>query len=42
MAIAAREENDALAKRIAALETGARPAAAKPAPKAKPSKGAKS
>jgi len=42
MAIAAREENEALAKRIAALETGAKPATAKSAPKAKPSKGAKS
>jgi BMFP domain-containing protein YqiC len=40
MAIAAREENEALAKRIAALE-GAKPAAAKPKT-AKPSKGAKS
>lgn len=47
MAVAAREENEALAKRIAALETPAKPApAAKPAaakPRAaKPSKGAKS
>jgi BMFP domain-containing protein YqiC len=40
MAIAAREENEALAKRIAALE-GAKPATAKPKA-AKPSKGAKS
>jgi BMFP domain-containing protein YqiC len=40
MAIAAREENEALAKRIAALE-GAKPAGAKPKA-AKPSKGAKS
>ena len=36
MAIAAREENDALAKRIEAIELAARPAAAKPAPSAKP------
>lgn len=44
MAVAAREENEALAKRIAALELAAKPAAAKPAAKkaAKPSKGAKS
>jgi BMFP domain-containing protein YqiC len=47
MAIAARDENEALAKRIAALEASAKSAAAKPAaaakPKAaKPSKGAKS
>ncbi len=45
MAIAAREENEALAKRIASLELAAKPAAAKPAAKlktAKPSKGAKS
>ena len=47
MAIAAREENEALAKRIEALELAARPAAAKPAPSAKPKaagprKGAKS
>ena len=46
MAVAAREENEALAKRIEALELAARPAAAaaaaaKPKP-AKPSKGAKS
>jgi BMFP domain-containing protein YqiC len=41
MAIAAREENEALSKRIAALEAGAKPAATKPAPKAKPPKGAK-
>lgn len=41
MAIAAREENEALAKRVAALEAGAKPAAAKPKA-AKPSKGAKS
>ena len=32
MAIAARDENEALKKRIEALETGARPAAAKPKP----------
>jgi len=40
MAIAAREENEALAKRIAQLEAGAKPAAKPKA--AKPSKGAKS
>ena len=34
MAIAAREENDALRKRIEALEAGAKPAPAKKAPKA--------
>ena len=46
MAIAARDENEALKKRIEALELAAKPAAAKPTaakPKAaKPSKGAKS
>jgi BMFP domain-containing protein YqiC len=45
MAIAARDENEALAKRIAALEAAAKPAAAakpKPAKPAKPAKGAKS
>ena len=41
MAIAARDENESLAKRIAALEAAAKPAAAKPKP-AKPAKGAKS
>ena len=41
MAVAARDENEALAKRIAALEAAARPAAAKPKA-AKPAKGAKS
>ena len=42
MAIAAREENEALAKRIAALEASASPAST-PKPKAsKPAKGAKS
>jgi len=43
MAIAARDENEALRKRIEALELGAKPAAtaaAKPKP-AKPAKGAK-
>ena len=40
MAIAARDENEVLKKRIEALELGARPAAAKPKP-AKPGKGAK-
>ena len=40
MAVAARDENEALAKRIAALEAAARPAAAKPKA-AKPAKGAK-
>ena len=39
MAIAARDENEALKKRIEALELGAKPAAA--AAKAKPAKGAK-
>ena len=45
MAIAAREENEALAKRIAALEASGKPSAAKAksAPKAaKPAKGARS
>ena len=41
MAIAAREENEALAKRIAALELAAKPAAAARPKAAKPSKGAK-
>ena len=41
IAVAARDENEALAKRIAALEAAARPAAAKPKT-AKPAKGAKS
>ena len=42
MAVAARDENDALKKRIEALELAARPAAtARPKP-AKPAKGAKS
>jgi BMFP domain-containing protein YqiC len=41
IAVAARDENEALAKRIAALEAAARPAAAKPKA-AKPAKGAKS
>ena len=38
MAAAARDENEALAKRIAALEASAKPVAAKPkaAPRAKP------
>ena len=39
MAIAARDENEALKKRIEALELGVKPAAA--AAKAKPAKGAK-
>lgn len=42
MAIAAREENEALAKRIAALELAAKPAAAAKPKAAKPSKGPKS
>lgn len=47
MAIAAREENEALAKRVEALELAAKPSAAKPASSAKPKsagprKGAKS
>ncbi len=47
MAIAARDENEALKKRIEALELGAKPASAavaarpKPAKPAKPAKGAK-
>ena len=42
MAAAARDENEALARRIAALESGAKPAAAAARPKAaKPAKGAK-
>ena len=42
MAVAARDENEALARRIAALEAGAKPAAAARPKPAKPSKGAKS
>lgn len=42
MAIAAREENEALAKRIAALELAAKPAAAAKPKAARPSKGPKS
>jgi|SRR5687767_4608177 len=42
MAIAAREENEALAKRIAALELAAKPAAEAKAKPAKPRKGAAS
>ena len=42
MAVAARDENEALAKRIAALEAGAKPAAASKPKAAKPSKGTKS
>jgi BMFP domain-containing protein YqiC len=42
MAVAARDENEVLAKRIAALEAGAKPAAAAKPKAAKPSKGAKS
>jgi BMFP domain-containing protein YqiC len=42
MAIAAREENEALAKRIAALELPAKPAADAKAKTAKPRKGATS
>ena len=42
MAIAARDENEALAKRIAALEAGARPATASKPKAAKPLKGTKS
>ena len=42
MAVAAREENEALAKRIAALEAAAKPAATGVKAKAaRPSKGAK-
>ena len=41
MAIAAREENEALARRIAALEPGAKPSAAKPKA-TKPAKGSAS
>jgi BMFP domain-containing protein YqiC len=41
MAIAARDENEALKKRIEALELGARPAAAAAAAKPKPAKPAK-
>ena len=41
MAIAARDENEALAKRIAALEAATKPTAAKPRA-TKPAKGAKS
>ncbi len=44
MAVAAREENEALAKRIAALELASKPTAARPAAAkaAKPRKGATS
>ena len=42
MAIAARDENEALAKRIAALEAGAKPSAASKPKAARPSKGTKS
>jgi BMFP domain-containing protein YqiC len=42
MAIAAREENEALAKRIAALEASASPASAAKPKASKPAKGAKS
>ena len=42
MAIVAREENEALAKRLAALELAAKPAAAAKPKAAKPSKGPKS
>jgi BMFP domain-containing protein YqiC len=42
MAVAARDENEALAKRIAALEAGARPADAARPKATKPPKGAKS
>jgi BMFP domain-containing protein YqiC len=42
MAIAAREENEALAKRIGALELAAKPAAEAKAKPAKPRKGAAS
>ena len=42
MAIAAREENEALAKRIATLELAAKPAAEAKAKPAKPRKGAAS
>ena len=41
MAVAAREENEALAKRIAALETAVKPAAAAKPRAAKPPKGAR-
>lgn len=41
MAIAAREENEALAKRIDALELAAKPAAAAKPKATKPAKGAK-
>jgi BMFP domain-containing protein YqiC len=41
-AIAAREENEALAKRIASLELAAKPAASAKPKAAKPGKGAKS
>ena len=42
MAVAAREENEALTKRIAALEGAARPAASAKPKASKPAKGAKS
>ena len=42
MAIAAREENEALKARIEALESAANPSAAKPKGAAKPRKGAQS
>ena len=42
MAIVAREENEALAKRLAALELAAKPAAVAKPRAAKPSKGPKS
>jgi BMFP domain-containing protein YqiC len=42
MAAAARDENEALARRIAALEAGAKPAAGAKPKAAKPAKGAKS
>jgi BMFP domain-containing protein YqiC len=41
MAVAAREENDALKGRIEALERAARPSAAKPKAAPKPPKGAR-
>ena len=42
MAVAARDENEALAKRIAELEAGAKPAAAAKPKATKPPKGARS
>jgi BMFP domain-containing protein YqiC len=42
MAVAARDENEALARRIAALEAAAKPAASAKPKAAKPPKGAKS